>query len=265
MKRVFIISLGWLLFSCVSDQGYTIPNYTCQEPALSSNKEMTAIKKTTSKTPTHYQADDIIEGYVVSSDEEGNFYKSISIQSKDGTIGLSVPIDNTNLYLNYNPGRKVYLKMKNTYTDLNYDGLRVGSLYVYPGSRSATVGRLSLFDYPDIAVRSCEVIDEKELIAVTTLDDISNDKLNTLLKIENVHFTEESIGRHLYESSLDIGGATNHLIEDESGNQLIFRVSSYANFVEEEVPNGKGYVIGVLTKYQDDYQLMPRFYRDIQF
>lgn len=265
MKRIFIISLGWLLFSCLSDQDYTIPNYTCQEPALSGNKEITAIKKVTSKTPTQYQADDIIEGYVVSSDEEGNFYKSISIQNKDGTIGLTIPIDNTNLHLNYNTGRKVYLKMKNTYTDLNYDGLRVGSLYVYPGSRSATVGRLSLFDYPDIAVRSCEVIDEEELITITTLDNISDEKLNTLLKIENVQFMEESVGRHLYESSLDIGGATNHLIEDESGNHLIFRVSSYANFVEEKVPNGKGYVIGVLTKYQDDYQLMPRFYRDIQF
>lgn len=265
MKRLFIISVGWLLFSCISDQEYTLPSYTCQEPILVSNKSINDIKKVTSKTPTQYQADDIIEGYVVSSDEEGNFYKSICVQSKDGTIGLSIPIDNTNLYLNYNPGRKVFLKMKNTYTDLNYDGLRVGSLYVYPGSRSATVGRLSLFDYPDIAVRSCEVVDEKELITITTLDEISNEKLNTLIQIKDIRFTDESQGRNLYEASLDIGGATNHLIEDESGNQLIFRVSSFADFVEEKVPEGKGTVIGVLTKYKDDYQLMPRFYRDIQF
>jgi len=49
---------------------------------------------------------DYIEAYVTSSDEGGNFYKSISMVSTDGSTGFSMPVDNYNLYTEFEPGKK---------------------------------------------------------------------------------------------------------------------------------------------------------------
>jgi hypothetical protein len=61
---------------------------------------------------TKYTYNDIIEAYVVSSDENGNFFQ-IDFSPNFGdshqvTIGFSVPVDATNLYVDYRLGNKVY-------------------------------------------------------------------------------------------------------------------------------------------------------------
>jgi hypothetical protein len=62
-----------------------------------------------------YKYDDVIEAYVVSSDEAGNFFKSISFQTlataTTPTTGFSVPVDASNLYIEFRVG-KVYVKLK---------------------------------------------------------------------------------------------------------------------------------------------------------
>ena len=61
----------------------------------------------------------MIEAYVVSSDEYGNFFKAISFQTlptaTTKTIGFSVPIDVSNAYIDYRVGNKVYVKLKNQF------------------------------------------------------------------------------------------------------------------------------------------------------
>jgi hypothetical protein len=39
---------------------------------------------------------------------------------------FSVPVDATNLYVDYRIGNKVYVKLLNPYTDINYGSLRIG-------------------------------------------------------------------------------------------------------------------------------------------
>jgi hypothetical protein len=63
---------------------------------------------------------------MVSSDENGNFFKSILqtlATATKPTIGFSVPVDATNLYVDYRLGNKVYVKLLNQYTDINYGAL----------------------------------------------------------------------------------------------------------------------------------------------
>jgi hypothetical protein len=76
----------------------------------------------------------VIEAYVVSTDEYGNFFKSISFQTlataTTKAIGFSVPVDVSNNYVDYRLGNKVYIKLKDQYTDIKYGSLRIGSLYV---------------------------------------------------------------------------------------------------------------------------------------
>jgi hypothetical protein len=91
---------------------------------------------------TQYTYDDIIEAYVVSSDENGNF-KTISLQTLGTTttpVGFSVPVDASNTYVDFRIGNKVYVK--NQYTDINYGSLRIGGIYVNSYNEGA-VGRLT--------------------------------------------------------------------------------------------------------------------------
>jgi hypothetical protein len=68
---------------------------------------------------------------VVSSDENGNF-KTISLQTLGTTttpaVGFSVPVDASNTYVDFRIGNKVYVKLKNQYTDINYGSLRIGGI-----------------------------------------------------------------------------------------------------------------------------------------
>ena len=98
-------------------------------------------------------------------------------------------------------------------------------------------------------------------ISISDLLDDSN--LNTLVELSEVQFTEAAIGRHYFEETNNIGGATNWNLMDKLGNQVIFRTSSFSDFAGNLVPNGSGKVRGILTKYGTDYQLVARSEKDV--
>jgi hypothetical protein len=255
-----------VLESCAND-ATEIPKLVCNQPDFTVNKTVANIKETSAEIVAQYPYDDMIEAYVVSSDENGNFFKTISFQTlataTTPAIGFSVPVDATNLYVDYRIGNKVYVKLKDQYTDLYYGGLRIGSLYVNAFNQGG-VGRLSQNDYKKVLNASCTNVKEEQLVRSIGLGEINDSHLNTLIELSNVQFTEPAIGRHYYEETNDVGGATNWNLVDKSGNQMIFRTSSFADFSKSVVPNGSGKVRGVLTKYATDYQLIARKEADVQ-
>ena len=99
-----------LITSCVNDDDYAVPSLECVDTTLEKTKQVSDIPA--SANITQYLADDVIEAYVTSSDEGGNFYKTISMQTLDGTKAFSVPVDVTSTFINFDPGRKVFIKMK---------------------------------------------------------------------------------------------------------------------------------------------------------
>ncbi|MEL1240947.1 DUF5689 domain-containing protein [Flavobacterium flavipallidum] len=262
--RFLLIML--VLGACAND-ATEIPKLSCNQPDFEVNKKVSDIQQIATEIVAQYPYDDVIEAYVVSSDENGNFFKTISFQTlataTTPSIGFSVPVDATNLYVDYRIGNKVYVKLKDQYTDLYYGGLRIGSLYVSPYNQGG-VGRLSQNDYKKVLNASCTNVKEEQLVRSIGLGEINDSQLNTLIELNDVQFTEPAIGRHYYEETNDVGGATNWNLVDKNGNQLIFRTSSFADFSKSMVPNGSGKVRGVLTKYATDYQLVARRETDVQ-
>ena len=61
------------------------------------------------------------------------------------------------------------------------------------------------------------------------------------------------------------GVNTNRTLVDTKGNQIVLRNSGYSKFVNDKVPSGSGYIVGVLGIYDGTYQLTIRDPRDIQF
>ncbi|EIA10045.1 DUF5689 domain-containing protein [Flavobacterium frigoris] len=264
---VFSLLLLVIVFtSCVNDE-VEIPKLSCNQPDLSVNKSVADVHTNAAAIVSKYEYNDIIEAYVVSTDEFGNFFKTISFQTlataTKPAIGFSVPVDVSNIYVDYRFGNKVYLKLKDQYTDINYGSLRIGGIYVNSYNEGG-VGRLSQNDYKYVLHASCTTLTDEQLVRKTSISDLLNDSnLNTLVELSEVQFTEAAIGRHYFEETNNVGGATNWNLIDEKGNQVIFRTSSYADFASKLVPTGNGKVRGVLTKFGPDYQLVARSESDV--
>lgn len=246
-----------VLNSCVQDDDFEIPNVVCNDPSLAVTKTIQEIFDASTETATQYTFPDVIEGYVTSSDQGGNFFKTISFQTLDGSLGFSVPVDEVDLYTFYNPGRKVFINLQDTYTHIEFDGLEIGALF------EGSVGRISSSNYQNVLIKSCDVVNEDQMVNSISLSEINDTHLNTLVEFTGVQFNEAALGKTLYDSNNDLGGATNWDIQDASGASLIFRTSSFADFAGLNVPNGNGTIRGVLTKFRNDYQLIARTFDDV--
>jgi Family of unknown function (DUF5689) len=273
------------LTGCINDDDYGVPNADCIEENLAANKTVAQVFAAAPNVlssytaaqiePLRYTADDVIEGYVVSNDERGNFFKTVYLQTHptDGSapVGFSVAIDKNTLFgANFVPGRKVYVKLKGLFAVKQYDALAIGDMYVNnelsPSEPAATFsfGRMPEYKYANFVIAGCSEVSEDELARPLTLAQaVTNANLNTLIDLQNVQFADGEPGLTYYDADNDIGGATNRTLTSGS-NTLIFRFSSFANFSSKLIPSGSGTVRGVLTKYGSDFQFMVREESDIQ-
>ena len=267
MKKLNILLATVLfstLFSCINSDNYDAPNLSGECSDLTATKTPQDVAALANSTAQKYTADDVIEAYITSSDEGGNFYKSISMVSVDGTKGFSMPIDAYNLYTKYEPGRKVYVKMKDRYFANNSQtySLEIGSLY-----NATQVGRISGVEYESVIKRGCTKVDENTLVNHMTITAAKNNaNLNKLIEFDAVQFADESLGKTYFDKTLNPSAswtATNHIINDVSGASIIVRVSEFASFSTKSVPSGNGKIRGVLTRYNGDYQFMIRTENDI--
>jgi hypothetical protein len=165
LNRIVLLVLFVATTSCVKDE-ITLPSIECNQPDLVVTKSVEEIRNTSRSLVAPYKFNDVIEAYVVSTDEFGNFFKTISFQTLATTthpaIGFSVPIDVNNTYIDFRLGSKVYVKLQDQYTDLFYGGLRIGSLFVNSFNEGG-VGRLSQNHYKKVLHVSCTTLKESAL------------------------------------------------------------------------------------------------------
>lgn len=269
IKSLLIIPFVALLTGCANSDDYGTPNLSGECIDLPVTKQVQEITALSTAIYQQYTGDDVIEAYVTSSDEGGNFYKTISLMSVDGAVGFSMPADDYNLFNKYEPGRKVFVKMKDRYFVTDHSSTIIGSLYNNDTPDVATddeVGRMSRSEYQDVIFRSCEKVNEDEIVKHLTIAQAKNNQyLNMLIEFDNVQFANASNGKTFYDATLNsIGGATNHNITDVEGNTLILRVSEFATFAANMTPTGSGKIRGVLTKFNNDFQFMIRTINDVK-
>ena len=269
LKPVAIALLtAFAITSCVKDDDYDIPDSNGKKPLPDYSGQVVSfanvLTKVTASVAT-YTADEAIEGYVISSDEGGNFYKKIYIQNADKNQGLSVAIDKSGLYTEFPVGAKVQLRLKDLTTQLNNSAIEVGH-----GTYTAKSGRVSVGTMAE-AIYKKHLFDTGERKTVAELAKVSNSiqevsteaRVDQLITLKGVHFPTDAVGKTLYDKSNALGGATNYKLTDANGKTIIFRTSSYAKFKDEKVPAGEVEVTGVLTKFNKDYQFMISNYADL--
>lgn len=262
-NSLIIIAFIGLFTSCVNDSFDTPIQDVCVNPELTKTKTIAAIYTGATAATKTYTADDIIEGYIVSSDEGGNFYKSMYFQSLDGSKGFNLSIDEVNTYTkNFQPGKKVFLKLKGL-AYANPISFARGLIFGAPPTDIYAVDRLSGLVYKDHLIASCDIVSEDEIVHKITLAQAFNDTfLNTLVEFDNVEFVGESIGGTYDINRYDAYDSSIYL--ENGSTTLAVRTSRFANFAGYLVPIASGKIRGVLTKYNSAYQIILRTERDVK-
>lgn len=260
MKYLFaglIIITSLSVLSCANNDDTTAPAIVYHEATPTITIEQLYAKA--DATLQKYSEEDILEAYVTSSDEGGTFYKSVSLQNLEGSRGFSIAVDMYNINNDFEPGRKVYIYLKDLYFNIAHGSLILGDIY-----QDTSVGRMRPQDFYRTVFASKDILKESDLVKKRTLAELKNNQyINTLIDIENVQFDDSAIGKTFYDPGNAFSGATHHKIIDKT-SKMIFRTSEFAEFATKKVPPESGKIRGVLTKYNSDFQFMARTFRDIQ-
>ena len=214
---------------------------------------------TTLKTPIYVRA------VVVSSDEGGNYYKSMVIQ--DHTGGVELQLDMNGLYNFYPVGQKIVLVCNGLVVG-DYNNLpQVGWIY-----QETQVGRInSLFfdryiikdgmpspnNLPKVLTNTAN--EESERIDFSSQRDI-----NKLVRLENVTFDENAIGKPFAFNDFSTDWVVSVPLVNGARQAVTVRTSNYAKFRSMTIQKKEYNLTGILTTYRNTYQLMIRTKEDIE-
>jgi hypothetical protein len=256
------IFLG-MLFSCVQDDDYNIPTLDIVEPIIEANTTISIVKSMYAGglvdfTESSNGGELIIEGYVTSNDEAGNFYKVLVIQDtpENPTAAIQIDIDVTSLYTKYKPGRKIFVKLNGLGMDQLNGVLHIGSI------AGTSVGRISAANYEDYIIRSAEVA--TLVPTVITPTQYNDNYINMLVQIDDMQIVSAEKGLP-YANADDTFTVNRNLKNCIDNSTTILRNSGFASFKNELFPTGRGSIVAVFSKYNSDYQLFIRDTIDIDF
>ena len=177
------------LISCVKDRNFESPESSCTSD-LKANATYSEIKDLYVGETMQIQDDLVIEGYVISSDEMGNFFGVLYFQDRpiEPKDGFQIEIDLRDSHLFYPIGSKIFIKLKGLYLGKSKGVFKIGGVFTSFGSTS--VGRLPKTSITSHIFLSC---DEKSILKPTIADfsDLHENLKNTLVQFSEVEFVDE--------------------------------------------------------------------------
>lgn len=265
INKLILLLIGLVVFNgCVEDDEFNTPSSSIIEPNIPSdalvqisalagelaqaqgNSFLDYSDEDTTYSYTFNENDLFMEGYVVSSDEGGNFFEEIVIQDnfENPTMGIKFLIDVNPLFIRYEQGRKVYIKLNGLSIGITNGVLTLGSL------NGDEVDKVPSASENDVVFRSANKAD---LVPLTLgFDEFSDDKTNLFVQLNDVQFngsqaTGSSPLTYASEPSDQFDGE--RILEScASGTSEIFSTSTFADFKGLTLPSGRGTMNAILTK-----------------
>lgn len=199
----------------------------------------------------------IIAGRVISSDETGNIYKSLVIQ--DETAALAMSINDNSLSESYKVGQEIVIDLTEMFIG-KYNGLQqLGQPQVYGDGYEVTFMTPEFFQshaqvngLPEMAKVDTTLTTIADIRALSTPEELQQWQ-SRLIRLDGVRW--EDGGLAPYSES---GSSTSRTIVDSEGNTIIARNSNYATFAAETLPSGTGSIVGILSYYGTNWQLLLR-------
>ncbi len=256
---IYILSGLILVLACTKSRNFD-PSPTDCATDLIANTTYAEVKNLYVDQTFQIQQDLIIEGYVVSSDEAGNFFSVLHFQDSptNPSEGFEVELDLRDSHLFYPIGSKIYITLKGLYLGRSKDIFKIGGVFTSFGN--ASVGRLPSTVVDNHIFVAC---DEKVEIAPTiiSLSTIEKNLTNTLVQLSGFELSEAEIGKTFAVERKE----TERTLTDCNDNELVLVNSGFSNFQSELLPEGNGSITGVLLRENDKYRLAIRSLEDINF
>ena len=249
--------------SCVQDDDYATPPIECNLPSPNITLADLVSKATAGSIKLDANgavADDlIVQAYVISSDETGNFYKTISLQDKveNPTTGIQIEIDGSNLYNQYPLGAQVQINLKGLVVASDRGVMKIGSV-----DPTYAVGRIASAVVATYMVKTCEPVQAiKPKVFTSLADALKPANLNTLVTVEGVQFSEPEVDKTYGVQNTTV----NRVIVDKKGKETDLRNSGYATWYGDALPKGSGAITMVVSRYNSTYQVFIRDTKDVKF
>lgn len=243
--------------SCVQTDDFDIPKIEIEILNIVSTTSIKALKSALDQSGEKMYTfkgneSSIIEGFVISSDEAGNFYKTLIIQDnfKNPTTGIEIMIDQKALFTKYHFGRKLFVKIAGL-SILNDEGkYKLGYLL------KDKVGVIPSSMVDEFIIRSMET---KEIIPKKIdIDEFSDSQIGTYIQIENIQFKKDEIGRTYAGEPFDEFNGERIIEQCSSKWNAILSTSTYSDFKSNLISDKTGMISAVLTKdfYGDKFVLL---------
>lgn len=254
--------------SCVQKDEWETPPINCENKFPEPNTTMAAIKAMAPASGVALiTTDQIFDGYVVSSDENGNFYKTISFQDKpeNPTVGLQIEVDKSSNYADFPVGAHIRINAKGLRIGLDRGAVKLGSVDdTYP------IGRIpgALVSRYISGVCNGNGLDVAAIkpLELATLKLAQDEKyINILVKVPNVQFAASELGKKYIDYVAGAGVDTDRSIVDQAGNATVIRNSGFASFGSALLPEGKGDLTFVVSRYNSSWQMLIRSLKDVNF
>ena len=284
INKLLLLLIGLVVFTgCVGDDDFNTPNLSIVEPNILDSEKVQisavagelaqaqgggSLDYTNQNVTYSYTFNDnnlFMEGYVISSDEGGNFFKEVIIQDKaeNPTIGIKLLVDVTPLFVRYEAGRKVFIKLNGLSVGISNGVLTLG---VLDGNR---IGRISPAVENEYILRSAE----KATIVPLPMEfsDFTNSKTNLFVALQDVQFNRNQVlGNNplSYASEgFDQFDGERTLETCASGSSVIFSTSTFADFKGLTLPSGRGSINAILAKnfFGDAFNININSPEDINF
>jgi len=197
----------------------------------------------------------VVSGIVISSDDRKNIQNRIYIQNaaKDPSVGATILINETDLFLSYAFGDKILLKLDELGMAVQNGELVIGSL------NGESIAPLEASNFSDFVINS-GISETVEPLAVSASEiqakaenDISTDDLTgVFISLENVQVVDEELG----ESFANVNNAIDvqrTLLSCSDGINVNMLNSGQSNFKADLFPEGNGTVQGIVKV--DDTQV----------
>tara|TARA_R110002049_G_scaffold90686_2_gene227131 strand:+ start:53981 stop:55393 length:1413 start_codon:yes stop_codon:yes gene_type:complete len=254
------------IVSCVQDNDYNIPDISIKDPEIPAehittfkaimNRYEQAVANGNATVRIQDEQDLYIEGYVISSDQAGNFFEELIIQNKvddsnpdnDPRLGIKIEINVSSLYNTYEFGRKVYVKMNGLTIGLSNGVVAIGK------GDANNVKQIQASEYRDIIIRGAE----EATITPKTMDlfDVTDKDRNTLIQLNDMQMNRYELGRTFAGENFDEFDGFRFMESCQSGVSLLLQTSTFSDFKSLIIPKGKGIVQGIFARdFGDDFNV----------
>ena len=256
--RFFLVgTLTFVNVTCDLDPEFESPDLC--DTSWAPNYSFAQLKALYRGESLRIQEDWILEGYIISSDQKGNFYGSIHVQdhSNNPAEGLEILVDMRDTHLFFPAGRKIYLSTKGLYLGKSKGNFQLGATYSLFGED--LVGRIPGNQIRDHMILDCDE-DTKVKPKPVSLETITQQKASTLVIIDSIQFLESQSGMPFADEAQE----TKRQLEDCLGNKIDLVTSGFSDFNSVLLPDGNGKISGVLISEKEQFTLVVRNPGDIQ-